>query len=146
LDDTNVSDEGIEVLASLPKLALLTMNGSLVEGTGFERFGPQHPLDNLYLERTPASDEGVRVITRRLPRLRLLSLNRTHVTDRALEYLAGLKNLEDLRLESTQVSDEGVRRLIKHPTLMSLYVGDTRVSDGMVADLKKKNCRMGVYQ
>jgi Leucine-rich repeat (LRR) protein len=83
LDDTPIDDEGLAVIAGLPRLELLS------------------------LARTKVTDAGLAHLAG-LKSLTNLDLSGTKVTDAGLVHLAGLKQLKSLDLSGTKVTPAGV--------------------------------------
>ena len=86
LAKTKVTDNGLSVLASMPRLARLD------------------------LHKTAVGDAGLKHVSG-LTELRYLNLYGTQVTDAGLDALAGLKNLEGLYLWQSKVTEAGVKKL-----------------------------------
>src|SRR6185436_16366212 len=78
LDDTAVSDEGCAALAEMQQLSRLSLNRTRVTGHGVAKLRDNEHF-SVYLEGTPATDEGVTAIAARISNLRVISLNKTNV-------------------------------------------------------------------
>jgi hypothetical protein len=102
------NDEFLAALEDLPRLeALVTLYG-------------------------PASDDGLRMISRARGLKSITMLYASRVTDRGVEYLAQLKVLESLKLNDSQITDESLRILSQLPRLKELDVQGSRVTnDGL---------------
>lgn len=135
LDDTTVTDDGCASLAELPRLSLLSLNRTRVEGHGPARFRDNEHL-NIYLDATPATDEGVIALAGRLSNLMRLSLNDTGVGDHAARALSRLPLLSDVRLSRTGLTDAGLSAFAGHPSLEAIYVKGCAVSSAAVEALK----------
>lgn len=144
LDDTAVSDEGCAALAEMPQLSLLSLNRTRVVGHGLAKLRDNEPF-NLYLEGTPATDDGVTAIAQRVSNLRLISLNQTVVGDHAARALSKLQGLNDVRFSHTRLTDEGLAAFSGHPFLEVIYVEGCAVSKAAVSALKKARRRLTVY-
>lgn len=70
-----------------------------------------------------------------LPKLQILQLNACRqITDAALVELPASRVLECIQLNGTRIGDEGVKELTKFPSLRSLSIAQTRVTnDGLAA-------------
>src|SRR5688572_7918047 len=96
LDDTAVTDKGCARLAEMSQLSLLGLNRTRVMGHGLAKLRDNEHF-NLYLEGTPATDEGVIALAQRLSNLKLISLNQTTVGDPAARALSKLQRLNEVR-------------------------------------------------
>lgn len=86
LGNTQVTDDGIQVIADMPNLA------------------------RLYLQNTSVGDECLAAMSD-LKKLEYLNLYGTQVTDEGLEHLLGCDALETLYLWQTDVTEAGVDQL-----------------------------------
>jgi internalin A len=136
LDDTTVSDEGCAALAELQQLSLLGLNRTHVVGYGLAALRDNEHF-NVYLEGTPATDEGVIALTERLSNLQHISLSQTSVGDSAARALAKLPRLNDVRLSHTKLTDDGLAAFSGHPHLEAIYVKGCAITERAVKALKK---------
>ena len=83
VNDTQITDNGLEKLKGLSSLEFLALNGTQITDGGLEHL-------------------------KELTRLHTLWLANTQITDAGLEHLEGLTSLEVLTLDNTQISDAGV--------------------------------------
>lgn len=127
LQRTLITDQGVSELAPLRNLRLLDLEETSVVGYGLCDLPT--PPDSVYLEGCPVTDDAVVRIANHVPGLRTLSLKDTPITDDCLGPLAELKKLEALRLTGTQVTDKGVAHFRGHPSLYTLEVRGTLVSE-----------------
>ncbi len=141
LDDTAVSDEGCASLVEMQRLFLLSLNRTRVVGHGLASLRDNENL-NVYLDGTPATDEGVIALAGRLSNITLISLNQTNVGDRAARALSKLPRLNDARLSHTKLTDDGLRSFFSHPFLDVIYVDDCAVTIPAVDALKNASARM----
>jgi hypothetical protein len=81
-----ITDAGLENLAELVDLRLLTLSDARITDAGLARLKGLHQLQSLFLYGTPITDAG-------------------------LEHLRGLTRLEHLSLDHTRVTDEGLKKL-----------------------------------
>jgi hypothetical protein len=140
LDDTAVSDEGVAALADMQRLGLLSLNRTRVAGHGVAKLRDNEHF-NVYLEETPATEEGVIAIAQRISNLKLISVNRTTVGDRAARALSKLQRLNDVRFSHTKLTDEGLAAFSGHPFLDVMYVEGCAVTTTAVKTLKKASPR-----
>jgi hypothetical protein len=136
LNDTTVSDDGCAALAEMRQLRLLSLNRTRVTGHGVAALR-DNKFFNVYLEGTPATDEGVIALAQRISNLKLISLNDTGVGDSAARALAKLRRLDDVRLSHTRITQEGLDAFSGHPSLEVIYVEGCSVSKSAVNTLKK---------
>jgi hypothetical protein len=144
LDATAVSDEGCAALAGMQHLSLLSLNRTRVTGHGLANLRDNEHF-NVYLEGTPATDDGVIAIAQRISNLKLISVNQTTVGDRAARALAKLQRLNDVRFSHTKLTDDGLAAFSGHPFLEVIYVEGCAVSKAAVSALKKARRRLTVY-
>jgi hypothetical protein len=144
LDDTIVSDRGCAMLGNMQRLTLLSLNRTRVTGLGLASLNDNEHF-SVYLECTPATDEGVVALTQRLSNLKLISLNQTQVGDAAARALAKMPRLNEVRFSHTKVTDDGLTAFAGHPCLEAIYVEGCRVTKMAVAALKKLQRRLTVY-
>ena len=77
--NTDITDEALQYLATLPKLKLLFLeDNKQVTGEGFKYFADK-PIDHISLDGCPVTDETLKIVLQ-VPRLKSLSLKRTQVT------------------------------------------------------------------
>jgi len=144
LDDTAVSDEGCAALAEMQQLSLLSLNRTRVAGHGVAKLRDNEHF-HVYLEGTPATDEGVIAIAQRISNLKLISVNQTTVGDRAARALSKLQRLNDVRFSHTKLTDEGLAAFSGHAFLEVIYVEGCAVSNAAVRALKKARRKLTVY-
>jgi hypothetical protein len=144
LDDTAVSDEGCAGLAEMQQLSLLSLNRTRVAGHGVAKLRDNEHF-NVYLEDTPATDEGVIAIAQQISSLKLISVNQTNVGNPAAKALSKLQRLNDVRFSHTKLTDEGLAAFSGHPFLEVIYVEGCAVSKAAVGALKKARRRLTVY-
>jgi len=119
LDETQVTDEGVQFLAKFSELKCLA------------------------LDHTQVTDVGVGYL-KRLPKLKLLCLAYTQVSDTGLEHLKGLPHLEEIALSGTHVTDSGLVHLEGLIKLERLYVAETLVTEEGTNRLQQElpNCKI----
>jgi hypothetical protein len=140
LDDTIVSDEACAALTEMPRLSLLSLKRTRVVGHGLSLLRDNDQF-HVYLEGTPATDEGVIAIARRISNLELISLNQTNVGDRAAGALSKLQRLNDVRFSHTRLTDEGIAAFSGHPFLDVIYVEGCAVTKAGAKALRKGSPR-----
>jgi hypothetical protein len=122
LTESRITDSGLELIASLPR------------------------LERLYLTSVVhVTDSGLRHVTK-CQSLRELCILDTSVTDEGIGHLKGLKNLERLRIGSPDMSGAGIGHLMDIKTLsyLSLSITFDDENQKRVADLKTANPKLVV--
>ncbi len=100
------------------------------------------PIQELHLNASRVTDEGVAVLTR-IPTIRELQLNGTCITDDGITELMKLPNLERLTVADTKVSDAGILQLRRIQRLRRLRVSEI-VTQQAIEQLEASlpNCRI----
>ncbi|MDA1274523.1 MAG: hypothetical protein O2960_10805 [Verrucomicrobia bacterium] len=109
---TNVTDESLAPLKSVPSLMHVNLANTGITDAGLASVSGLVNLRRLHLEKTSVTDAGLPHL-QALVNLRYLNLYGTSVSDAGLENLKGLKSLKSLYLWQTKVTDEGVSGLQK---------------------------------
>ena len=112
LGDTYVTDAGLEHLKGLTNISLLRLNNTRVTDAGLEHLKGLTNLASLYLAHTQVTDAGLERL-KGLTKLTILDLCNTQFTDAGLEHLNGLTNLNVLALNETRSTAEGRAMLRK---------------------------------
>ncbi|MDO4880091.1 MAG: NTF2 fold immunity protein [Capnocytophaga sp.] len=85
--NTDITDEALQYLATLPKLKLLFLeDNKQATGEGFKYFA-EKPIDHISLDGCPVTDETLPIVLQ-VPRLKSISLKRTRVTFEGLMAVA----------------------------------------------------------
>lgn len=100
--DTKITDRGLYVVESLPKLRWLYLSGTAINGAGL-----------VYLKK--------------LPLLRGLDLRATQITDASLKQLKTQQNLEWIDLSDTQINGKGLTYLAQLPRLKRIHIRHTQI-------------------
>ena len=103
-DETRALTRLPEEIAGLTGLPTLILDNTGVTDAGLEALGRLTGLQTLWLNNTGVTDAGLAAL-RGLTGLRSLSLNNTGVTDAGLAALLGLTGLRTLSLDNTGVRD-----------------------------------------
>ena len=144
LDDTNIDDNGIELLSPMLQLGILSMNRCSVTGIGLRRFKPSGTID-FYLKGSKVTDESLKIMCSNELPVKTLDLSDTAITDIGLQSLAGITQLNSLRLNNTAVTDNGIMFLAGLPVLEGLELSGTKVTEAGIAVLKRENRRILFY-
>lgn len=127
LDDTKVTDAGLERLRAFRHLRELSLRRTRITDRGLHTLAQFDHLRGLQLTGTAVTDKGVEELSR-LANLQWLCLGDTAVTDRALPHLSKLRNLEGLELSRTDLTDAAWRHLRALKNLRWLSLRGTRVT------------------
>ena len=136
LDQTGVTDAGMESVAKIPDLEVLSLSGTRVGDRGLGHLKQAQTLRHLTLDAMPITDAGLAHLTE-LPRLQALSLWKGFITDAGCRHLGQMSGLILLSLDETQVTDAGLRELYKLKNLRRISLWNTQVTDRGVANLQK---------
>jgi len=136
LDGTGVTDAGLEHLKGLTSLGQLDLAATQITGSGLEYLKGLSSLASLDLLRTQVKGPGLEYLSG-LPKLRRLDLRFTPVTDTGMEHLGGLTSLEWLNLDCCKrVAGTGLEHLKGLSDLKYLNLGGTGVTDADLQHLK----------
>jgi hypothetical protein len=140
LDDTSISDDGCAALGEMAKLSLLSLNRTQVTGHGLSNLCDDDHF-SVYLEGTPATDEGMVAMAQRLSKLQTISVIQTTVGDGAARAFSTLQWLNDVRFSYTKLTDQGLGAFTRHPFLDVIYVEGCEVTIAAVQALIKASPR-----
>jgi hypothetical protein len=153
-DASEVSDQGLDALGTLPELIDLNMQGGKFSGQGFARL---KKLRRLHLDRCtiPAdlvaqlgtnatidelrlSDMFIRSLDglENLRELWKLDLTFSNLDDEMLKHIGRLEKLHELRLDCTEVGDKAAAYISQATHLEKLGLGCTQVSDSGVKSFR----------
>jgi serine/threonine protein kinase/Leucine-rich repeat (LRR) protein len=136
VNDTKITDTGLESLAALKDLVGLDVSETAVTSAGLRRLAGLTALESLSLQGTAVGNEGLKHL-RDLKALRDLRLGRTRVTDAGLDNLQELTELRVLWLaDNERIADAGLKALARLPRLGELGLSNTTVSDAGVVTLQ----------
>lgn len=121
LNNTGISDAGLEYVAKIRTLQKLRLDNTLIEGPGLAQLKSLEKLRELSLLGCPVKNDGVSVL-QHLKGLRKLSLANTDIRDEGMDFVGGLTDLEFLDLTSTDITDKGLASLKGLPNLRELVL------------------------
>ncbi|MCB9933758.1 MAG: hypothetical protein H6841_10100 [Planctomycetes bacterium] len=134
-----MTDEGIRHLALLPKLRVLhayCLNGETIYARGFDAFGNDSPLEELYFTHDVEIDSAAMAAICGLPRLRVLDMSYCcGVEMDALVHLATCTQLQEFRMYYDYVTPEVLRALCKVQSLQVLEIGADKLDDDAISAL-----------
>lgn len=127
-----IGDEGVAVLAKLPKLQVMIIRRSNVTDVGMIHLRNMPLLRELDVGGTKVSDRSLPLLSR-LPNLESLSLGTyeegADVTDAGAVHLGRLKTLRHLDLSGTKITDAALVHIGKLPLLEFLSLSYTKVTE-----------------
>jgi tetratricopeptide (TPR) repeat protein len=121
LDGSGLTDEGLQHLSRLRRLAYLYLGGN--QGV---------------------TDEGLKALSG-LSQLELLDLSGTRVHDEGLRHLRGLKMLSKLDLTCTPVTDAAIDDIVALPALKQIFLIYTGLTADGVAKLEARRPKLVVH-
>jgi len=118
----------LEDIASLPRLSILQLPYSEVDGEGLARLKGNTTLERLKLDGVDISQKAMRAISS-IPNLWVLELVDADIDDSEVGEIRRLKKLLHLDLSQTKVSDECIPDLLELESLRTLLIIDTDISE-----------------
>jgi len=134
LDRTAITDAALRVTPS-PALVELYLSRTNVTDTGLELLGSTPKLEGLGLGETKIADATITRIAR-LSELRTLVLSKVRTTREVLVELGALHQLERLYLDDTRADDTTIEALARLRELRTLHVAGTDVSEAVLPTLR----------
>jgi internalin A len=110
MENSHLTDAGIEALSREIRLTDLTIAGSRMTDAGLDHLASLTSLLRLRLDRSAITDAGLARL-KSLKSLETMSLTETKLTDSSVETLAGFQSLKSLNLDRTGISPAGIERL-----------------------------------
>lgn len=121
LSNSNVTDEGMEIVQSLTNLRWLDISNTKITDVGLKKLSKFDKLTYLRVKNTPVNGtslEGAAYV----PVLESLNLSYTQISDHTFKYLNQAKNLQALYLEETSVSERGLSLIENFSKLQILFM------------------------
>lgn len=138
-----ITDAGVANLAGLKQLRELDLSNTEVSDQGLAVIAQLPRLETLQLAGTKITDEGVAQLAG-LKHLRELNLAFNEgISDKSVASLSGL-NLRVLNLYGTQLGDAGLLGLCDMSQLESLYINGTQVSPAAAAAFQRDHPHIAV--
>jgi hypothetical protein len=128
LNELPISDEAIALVPKLYRVITVNASRCKIANDQLKCFKGLSILNNLILDNTPITDEGL-VYLRPLSNLGALYLNNTNVSDRGLDDVASLRRLKILNLSGTKVTDAGMKKLLPLEDVEWLLLSDSEITD-----------------
>jgi hypothetical protein len=121
------SDDAMKIVAKLPNLSRLKVEGPGFTDVGMERLSTITSLQNLQLDKVEITDAGLAGLVT-LKNLAVLSITAPRITDGAFVHLSRLSNLTEIQLKSRHICDGGLWYLEDMTNLQRIELLDTLVS------------------
>ena len=138
LDNSPVTDEGLQSLGPMPELRDLSLSRTLITDAAIPMLVQQFPgLEHLRLDRTAITDKSLNDIVK-LSSLKELSLFRTRVSDAGCTLTSKLTTLKKISLDQTMITDAGLKSLLTMKQLESLSVWKTQVTEEAAEEFVKE--------
>jgi hypothetical protein len=139
-----MTNKGMMVLATLPKLRQLTIFDSPIDGNGLVHLRPlKDQIEVLQLEGTLVSDEDL-IHLRDFNVLRALRLNRTKLTGTGLRHIRDLPKLKWMSLGGTELTDDAFPHIAKMPVLERLVLHGVSVSPDSLLLLRESTSLVSI--
>jgi internalin A len=122
----DAGDELVMLLDNHRRLRNLTLIGRGIGERSLPVVGRMHNLEELSLERTRVTDEGL-VHLKSLQALRSLNLASTDIQGPGLKHLSSLPKLHFVVLRDTLVDDDGLSGLAGLSSVIGLHLSETRI-------------------
>ncbi len=128
-------EKSMKMLSSLP-LTTLILNDTLISDQGMEDLARCSSLTSLNLDNcSKITDEGIKAISHL--NLRKINLDKCKISYLSLQHLAGCSSLTSLSLyRCTKITDEGIKA-IRHHKLTSIILNQCAISDRCFEDLAR---------
>lgn len=133
---TDISDDGLSVLQHLPELESFFCTGLVVHGEGLKSLAAATNLKELSFAGPGVNDEWLRAVTS-LQNVEWLQCNRTEITGSGLKWIENWSKVKKAYLNSNRIDDAGVEHLAKLYRLEDLDVINNRLSDVGIKSLRE---------
>jgi len=135
LTGTGVTDDDLALLAPLPKLPQLHLDGTKISDRGLAHL-KNVELSKVALGETQITDAGLKHLSGQT-KLRTLNLAGTRIGDEGLAHLKAATGLKGINLQGTRVTDKGVAQLAELKELTELWLDGTQVTDEALRALER---------
>lgn len=129
LTGTNITDEGLKILAQMPALKVLILNNiSRISNEGAESIRTMPQLDHVCLRGTRITDGGVAKLAQ--SRIKGIDIGKVKgITNRSLDYLASAPSLRILRIDENNLKGSDLKKLLRFKNLRHLGVSGLGLTD-----------------
>lgn len=139
---TPLTDVGLAQLDVLPKLKMLGLTATKVDGSGFASWGPHPDLAQLYMHQSNLNDAGLKQIER-FDSLAMLVIGKTPVTDEGVIGMKKLPQLRTLFLRGSSITDRALPALAERKNLTSFAASSMMTPAAVDAFLRAvPGCRL----
>ena len=132
--DNEITDAGMQTLASLRSLVQLRIRGGKIGDAGLWAIANLPELKILNLPQGVFTDAGLAEL-RQLPKLELLRIGSPRITDAGVASLRQFPSLRQIHLINVVITDRSLVELQKIDRLESLYLDHSQVSDQAIEAL-----------
>lgn len=108
LEDSRVTEKGLEIVAQLKTLRMLNVRNTLLRD--FSRLEALQELETLLVDFGKVRDEQFVTLTR-IPHLRQLSASRTQMSDAGVAEISKSKSIEELNISYATLGEHGLAPL-----------------------------------
>jgi eukaryotic-like serine/threonine-protein kinase len=136
-DLLGITDDSLEQLAGLTRLRTLHLTGVPVTGEGLRHLRHLRALRDVNFAASQATTAAGLKRVAELPNLTELGLAETPVTDDWLEPLAAVPTLESVILDGTAITDMGLERIVASGRLSFVSVKKAKVTASGIAQAAK---------
>ena len=136
LAGTRVTDAGMEHLAKIRTLALVNVERTQVGDDGLANLVTLPQLGDLWIADTKVTDTGLAKLNS-AQNIWRLSIGGRSVRDESLKHLTGLKKLSGLRVQSERVTETGLQTLLAAPKLRQVTLLDSQVPKTKTDELRR---------
>ena len=144
LEQTQISDAGLQHLAALPRLEWLNLYRTNLGNQGLASLANIQSLQHLPIGETQVTDDGLHHL-KAMSQLVYLGLRGNPITDEGVAPIGVLTNLEGLYLGETKLRGPGLKKLLGLVRLQHLWINDTAIDDRSVDDLAKLRALRELY-
>lgn len=138
---SRVTDAGLEVIQSLPRLRQLTLQDAAITDSGLKHLSGLKNLTHLNISRTGVTGPGLKELAA-LGNLESLRLSYLPSNDTDLSFLPQLTNLQELDLQDTRITDAGLKTITRCQQLRWLNLSsgvDIESRGGQPSSLRRRS-------
>ena len=143
LDESEVTDEGVRVISTMPNLVHLRIRSELTDAC-IDDLLNLPALQFLNLPFADFTDEGLERLAKH-PRIQLLRLRSPQATDQAMPAIAAMKNLAFLHFIEVSITDNGLAAFYEADNLQSLYLDDCETTEQGLSMLLKRQPNLHLH-
>lgn len=136
LSQNDIQNRDLKFLVALTNLKQLDLSFNRhISGETFSDFGEKNKLDDLRLEGTEMTDDGLKALSS-FGSIVSLNLVDMPISENGVKNICLVKNLADLDLSKTNLTKAGLEYICKHrPTLRSIMFRNTNIVDSSIPDI-----------